>query len=342
MLKKIINKLIYKIPQIDSLVQERNQLHLERNQLHQQLVQMSQEQEQLRQENNTFLEGYHIGLHFLNLKEERKLIETDYSYFPKCREWKDQPSIKKIIQKIEKNQLNYIKFLDKFAKHQQFFLKIPVEAQEDLLPTEPYWLNGWFPGLDAITLYGFIVEKKPKSYIEIGSGNSTKFARKAITDHNLKTKIISIDPHPRAEINSICDQVIRQSLEEIDLSLFESMTSEDILFVDNSHRSFQNSDVTVFFLEILPNLPAGTIYGIHDIFLPDDYPKHWQDRYYNEQYLLAAYLLGGADGDEIILPNNYISQQQNLSEPLKPIFSHPLVKGIEPWGGIFWMQRSKN
>ena len=41
---------------------------------------------------------------------------------------------------------------------------------------------------------------------------------------------------------------------------------------------------------------------MHDIILPCDYPEHWRDRFYNEQYLLLAYLLGGADGDEIVLP----------------------------------------
>ena len=40
--------------------------------------------------------------------------------------------------------------------------------------------------------------------MQIGSGNSTKIARKAINDQKLKTKITSIDPHPRIEIDLIC------------------------------------------------------------------------------------------------------------------------------------------
>ncbi len=35
--------------------------------------------------------------------------------------------------------------------------------------------------------------------------------------------------------------------------------------------------------------------AVHDIFLPDDYPPEWADRYYSEQYLLAAWLLGGGE-----------------------------------------------
>jgi hypothetical protein len=53
-----------------------------------------------------------------------------------------------------------------------------------------------------------------------------------------------------------------------------------------------NSDVTVFFLDVLPRIPPGVIIGVHDIFIPDDYPAEWASRYYNEQYVLATYLLG--------------------------------------------------
>ena len=57
--------------------------------------------------------------------------------------------------------------------------------------------------------------------------------------------------------------------------------------------SVQKSDATVFFTEILPKLSGGTMVGLHDIFLPHDYPADWLGRYYSEQYLLASWLLGG-------------------------------------------------
>ena len=41
----------------------------------------------------------------------------------------------------------------------------------------------------------------------------------------------------------------------------------------------RNSDVTVFFTEIA-NLPQGMVYGLHDIFLPWDYPEQWSNRFY--------------------------------------------------------------
>jgi predicted RNA-binding protein YlqC (UPF0109 family) len=375
MLRNLSKKLFLEIPKIKDIVQEREQLRVhcetliqEREQLQvhcETLIQereqlrvqcetsiqekeqfqvhcetLIQEREQLRVQYETVSEEQKLGKHYLLMKEQERLIETDYPYFPKCREWQNNRAIIKLTEKISNNNQNYKELLDKFSKYEEFFLRIPVHQNDNLI--EPNWVNSWFPGLDAITLYGLLVEVQPRYYIEVGSGNSTKFARKAINDHQLKTKIISIDPYPRSEIDSICDNIIRMPLEQVSYNFFENLGQDDMLFIDNSHRSFPNSDVTVFFMEILATLPPKMIYGIHDIFLPKDYPYQWLDRYYNEQYLLASYLMGGANGDEILLPNGYITEQKNLINSLDNIFLNPLLCGIEPWGGIFWMQRSHN
>jgi len=85
-----------------------------------------------------------------------------------------------------------------------------------------------------------------------------------------------------------------------------------MLFIDGSHHCFMNSDATVIFLEILPRLKSNVIVQIHDIFLPYDYPPGWENRYYSEQYLLAAYLLAGTKIFNIILPMQYISKDEEL------------------------------
>jgi hypothetical protein len=141
-------------------------------------------------------------------------------------------------------------------------------------------------------LYSLLAQHNPRHYVEVGSGNSTKFARRAIRDHGLQTRITSIDPFPRAEIDSICDRVIREPVEHVALDTFDMLQPGDILFIDSSHRTFMNSDVTALSLDVLPRLPAGVIVEVHDITLPGDYPPQWTGRYYSEQYLLAAYLLG--------------------------------------------------
>ena len=64
---------------------------------------------------------------------------------------------------------------------------------------------------------------RPRLYLEVGSGYSTRFARQAIKDHSPETEILSIDPCPRDEIDAICDEVIRLPVEEVDLELFDRL-----------------------------------------------------------------------------------------------------------------------
>src|SRR5690606_25710011 len=126
--------------------------------------------------------------------------------------------------------------------------------------------------------HGMLSEHRPARFFEIGSGNSTRVAHHARTSAHIPIEIVSIDPYPRADIDRFCDRILRQPLEHVDLALFDELRPGDVLFFDGSHRVLQNSDVTVFFLEILPRIPFGTIVQIHDITLPWDYPAEWRER----------------------------------------------------------------
>lgn len=266
-------------------------------------------------------------------------IQVAYDYNPKRRDWADTPFIGELTEYMTRNVGEYQKVLARIVKYVPNFKAIALATTQHT--TEPVWANSWIPGIDAMTLYGMVAERNPKRYVEIGSGNSTKFVRRAIRDHGLQTKIISIDPHPRHEVDSICDEIIRKPCEEVDPTFFQSLTSEDVLFVDNSHTSFMNSDVTVFFSEILPALPRGLLYGLHDILLPEDYSSDWVDRWYNEQYLLLAYLMGGGQGDKILFPTYYMSVRDLIVEPLRDFFCTPPFDKVQAVGGIFWMEKNK-
>lgn len=187
-------------------------------------------------------------------------------------------------------------------------------------------------------MYYFLSNLNSERYFEIGSGNSTKFARKAITDQHLQTRITSIDPFPRDIIDTISDFNVRKPLEELNLECFKELKANDILFIDNSHRLFTNSDVCVVFLEILPLLSPGVYVQFHDIFLPFDYPPQWSSRYYSEQYMLAAYLLAKGTLLEIVLPNFFISNDRELSNIVMPIWTDPYFAGVETHGGSFWIK----
>jgi hypothetical protein len=236
---------------------------------------------------------------------------------------------------INENIPKYRQLLDSFLDHKTIFEKIPVEKAKD---NEPYWNNEYLPGLDIISLYCLLNIFKPNKYVEIGSGNSTMVARKSISENKLNTKIYSIDPYPRANIDEISDVVIRHKLEDIkDYNLIYELEPNDILFIDNSHRCLPNSDVTVCFLEILPKLKKGVIVHFHDIYWPYDYPQFMCDRFYSEQYLLGIYLLNCVNY-EILLPNYFISEHSELNQILNPLWKSMEQDRIEKHGGSFWLK----
>jgi hypothetical protein len=217
---------------------------------------------------------------------------------------------------------------------------IPVRPGDDGRSAQPHWVNGWIPGLDGLALYAFTALRRPATYLEVGSGNSTRFVRRAIGDGGLATRIVSIDPEPRAEVDAICDEVIRRPLESTDLAVFDRLGAGDVVYVDGSHRCFQNSDATVMFTEVLPRLAPGVRIGFHDIFLPDDYPPEWDYRLYSEQYLLAAFLLGGHRGYEVVLPSWYAAHHEKLAAIVAPLFDRPGLEEVERHGSAFWLERT--
>ena len=170
------------------------------------------------------------------------------------------------------------------------------------------------------------------------------FATQAIHDNNLRTKVISIDPFPRVGIDELCYLIYRMPFENMDIDFLVNLSSEDILLIDNSHRSFPNSDVTVFFTEVLQRLSSGICYAMHDIFLPCDYPEVWsnnQKRCYNEQYLLCAYLLGGGNGDKILCPNAYLSSKNDIYLACDSLWGKGKLFDEKGFGGtFFWMEKA--
>lgn len=240
----------------------------------------------------------------------------------------------KLYEIINRNRSAYSQTLERFLNFKDDFLNIALETPPE--SPEPCWFNHWLSPFDSLTLYAFLCLNNPKVYFEIGSGWSTKFARKAINNHKLPTKIVSLDPYPRAEIDSLCDKVLREPLEDTDLSVFDVLEAGDMLFVDGSHHCCMNSDVAVFFLDVLPRLKAGVFVQFHDIFLPYDYPREWKS-YYSEQYLLAVYILAESNKLDIVLPNAFVSNDAELSSILAPLWEAINMRDLTE-GLSFWIQ----
>jgi hypothetical protein len=214
--------------------------------------------------------------------------------------------------------------------------KIPHDFDESLLPS-PAWNHVPICAFDSAAIYTMITRFRPKRYFEIGSGISTCFAYQAIKDCGLPTKILSIDPEPRAAIDAICDDVVRDGLENCDIALFDQLEAGDILFFDGSHRAFMNSDVTVFFIDLLPKLKPGVIIHVHDITLPWDYPESFKSWYWNEQYMLAVYLMNARHRIQPIFPTAFVCRSPAFAD----WFATPLIDlgtSNDGWrgGGSMW------
>ena len=174
-------------------------------------------------------------------------------------------------------------------------------------PPEPRWTQSWFPPLDAAIAYAMVRHHAPKKIVEVGSGHSTRFMARAVKDGRLETQITAIDPAPRANIGGLDVNFVPTTVEYTKASLFQSLTPGDILFIDSSHIIMPGTDVDVLLNRILPALPAGVLIHIHDIFLPEDYPKNWQWRGYNEQLAVAGLIHSG--GYQVLFSSQYVQNR---------------------------------
>jgi len=167
-----------------------------------------------------------------------------------------------------------------------------------------YYENPAFVSGDADVWFHMIRHFKPQHIIEIGSGHSTRMARRAIAancadDASYSCKHICIEPYEAPWLERSGATIIRQKVEDINHAIFDILGEDDFLFIDSSHIIRPQGDVVVEYLQILPRLRPGVITHVHDIFSPRDYPDDWvhEDlKLWNEQYLLEAYL---SDNDKV-------------------------------------------
>lgn len=231
----------------------------------------------------------------------------------------------------------YAETLKQMGDYAPDLAEIPADHQPP--GTRPFWRNDFLPAFDAVSLCYMLATGTPRTYLEIGSGESTKFARATIARRGLPTRIVSIDPQPRADVEDLCDVSLRMGLEAVALDSYSGLQAGDIIFFDGSHRVGMNSDVTVFFLEVLPALPAGVLIQIHDVYLPDDYPVEWIDRRYSEQYVLGSVLLAAPERFEILLPGAYVCQDPQLSAQLERIWQPLAAPPDTRHGQSFWFTK---
>ena len=274
---------------------------------------------------------------FKRIHPKYQALINEYPVDMKPRYGHGLPPHKQLYDIIDAERNTYRALIDAALSNQNEI----AEIQDSSKVTDsklPGWNNGFLPGIDIIAIYTMISYYKPKRYVEVGPGNSTKVAFKVKQEQHNSLEITSIDPMPRTEIDQLADVVIRKPFEDIDYQKVLNLEAGDILFIDNSHRILPNSDSMVFYMEIFPQLNKGVIVHIHDIYLPYDYPQFMCDRFYTEQYGLAMYVMANPKRYKTIFPCYFVSEDEELAKQLEPIWNHDNLKEVERHGGSYWLQ----
>jgi predicted O-methyltransferase YrrM len=182
-----------------------------------------------------------------------------------------------------------------FQKEYEAF---PLERSD--APAQYYLNNPSFGFVSGQMHYCMLRYFKPKKVIEVGAGYSTLVSLAALKrnrDEGYECQFITIDPYPPAFIKNDTRSIIKliaKKVEDTDISYFESLSDQDLLFIDSSHTVKIGGDVNFLILEVLPRLKTGVIIHIHDIQFPYEYSKsyalenHW---FWQEQYLVQSFLM---------------------------------------------------
>jgi predicted O-methyltransferase YrrM len=204
--------------------------------------------------------------------------------------------------------------------------------------------SGYASNGDGAILYGLVRELNPANILEVGSGYSTQIIHAAL-NNNCKGMIHSIEPYPKKvllelERNNVNVKLTRSKVEDVDIEVFKGLSDGDILFIDTSHVLKTANDVHYLYLNVLPQLSVGVIVHIHDIRLPQDYPREWvcdAKKIWHEQYMLQMFLTFN-ENFEVMFASNYLycKNPQLMSDSLIS-----LSLDGNGWPGSFWIKRIK-
>lgn len=172
--------------------------------------------------------------------------------------------------------------------------------------------NTWFPLADAFTLSGIIRKEKPLRIVEVGSGFSSAVILDTLGLTRTSAELTLVEPDPDRLFSLLLPEdrsasnILVKKVQEVQMSVFDQLGSQDILFIDSSHVAKIGSDVAFIFLRVLPRLKKGVLVHLHDIFYPYSYPAKWirEGRAWNESLFLRAFLAGNPDY-RIVVFNSY-------------------------------------
>ena len=209
-------------------------------------------------------------------------------------------------------------------------------------PYRFHWDNPYFGAHDASILFSMLLAFRPKRFIEVGCGHSSRL----LLDTNEMflggaMSLTLIDPF-LGELSALFGpkgapgaRLYPRKLQDVSLEIFGELEANDVLFIDSSHVSKTGSDVNHYLFRILPLLKPGVLIHVHDIPWPFEYPEIWvieEKRSWNEAYAVHAFLQYNASF-EILYWNDFVASR--MLEELRSLM--PVC--AENGGGSLWLRR---
>lgn len=201
--------------------------------------------------------------------------------------------------------------------------------------------NDQFGPGDAICYFSMLGMLRPERVVEVGSGWSSALGLDAKQAHDTNTHFTFIEPYPSRLMRAIKAEdlssttIIRAAVQSVDLTVFDQLSQNDILFIDSTHVMKAGSDVQFLLGEVLPRLQPGVVVHIHDMFFPFEYPRNWveQGRNWNELYAVKSFLQFN-DRFEVLFWNHHLASVR----PAELASALPQTKP-NPGGGL-WLRTS--
>jgi hypothetical protein len=193
---------------------------------------------------------------------------------------------------------------------------------------------------EACIYAAFIRALKPRLIVEVGSGFSSACALDAVDHYGLDTSLVFIEPNPERLYQLLLPDdrarvaIYECGVQDVDLSIFDDLAENDILFLDTTHVFKTGSDVAHELFRVLPRLKSGVTIHFHDIFDGWEYPLIWvrETRSWNEIYALRAFLMYNAQF-KISYFNDFV--QHNMKDEI----ATTAISGLSDLGSGFYLRK---
>lgn len=185
--------------------------------------------------------------------------------------------------------------------------------------------NGAFESGDLELYHAMLRSLKPRRLVEIGSGISTWYARKALALNGRPCEVTAIDPMPGyPPPPGVLHH--RRPVEEVGTGFLDALEAGDVLFIDSSHGA---EEARYHVETLLPRLRPGVVIHHHDIVYP------YAPRFGEEEVVLGFYR-DHADAFEVLTGLAWIrARHREALERLVP--SYGVLPGRAP--GSLWARR---